>query len=183
VVDRKYNTILCKLAQRLYHPKREEETTLGNLIADSFADTAQSQVMMVGSGSIISKELGPVVTLKDLLSCFPYDDNLTRFEVTGDKLKQIFSYVMRTENRNSEGECYQINSRVQAIYDDSYNDLVSLKIDMKPVSNKENYTLCLQGYHVSNSDAYLNIRNEELFESRARPRGTRRIPTQPSKYC
>ena len=164
-VDRKYNLILSKLAQKLYHPKREEETTLGNLIADSFAETAQSHVMMVGSGSIRSKELGPVVTLKSLLNCFPYDDVLTRYEITGDQLKKIFSYVMRTENRNSEGECYQVNSRVHAIYNDSLHDLVSLKIDGAPVSDEGSYSLCLQGFHVGNSDAYLNISNEELLKS------------------
>jgi 5'-nucleotidase len=165
VVDRKYNTIVSKLAQKLSHPKREEETTLGNLVADSFADTAQCHVMMVGSGSIRSKELGPIVTLKDLLSCFPYDDVLTRFEISGDKLTKIFSHVMRTENRNSEGECYQVSNRVRAIYDDNYQDLISLKMDGNPVSDKEFYTICLQGYHVSNSDAYLNISNEELLHS------------------
>jgi 5'-nucleotidase len=165
VVDRKYNSIITKLAQKLNHPKREEETTLGNLIADSFADTAQSHVMMVGSGSIRCKELGPVVTLKDLLNCFPYDDVLTRFEITGDKLNKIFSYVMRTENRNSEGECYQVNNRVHAIYDDNSHDLASLKIDGTPVSNEAPYTICLQGFHVSNSDAYLNISKEELLKS------------------
>ena len=164
-VDRKYNLIISKLAQKLFHPKREEETTLGNLIADSFAETAQSHVMMVGSGSIRSKELGPVVTLKSLLSCFPYDDVLTRYEITGDMLKKIFSYVMRTENRNSEGECYQVNGRVQAVYDDSLHDLVSLKIDGAPVSDEGSYTLCLQGFHVGNSDAYLKISNEELLKS------------------
>jgi 5'-nucleotidase len=165
VVDRKYNTIVCKLAQKHYHPKREVETTLGNLIADAFADNAQCNVMMVGSGSIRSKELGPLVTLKDLISCFPYDDTLTRFEISSEKLKKIFSHVMRTENRNSEGECYQVNNRVQAIYDDSYHDLVSLKIDGTPVTKGESYTICLQGYHVSNSKAYLNISNEELLQS------------------
>lgn len=164
-VDRKYNTIVCKLAHKLFHPKREEETTLGNLIADAFALTTQSQVMLVGSGSIRIKEIGPVVTLKDLLSCFPYDDTLTRFEVTGDKLKKIFSHIMRIENRNSEGECYQVNNRVQAIYNDRDNSLISLKIDKEPVSDLNNYTLCLQGYHINNSETYLGVRNEELTDS------------------
>ena len=164
VVDRKYNTIICKLAQKLSHPKREIETTLGNLIADSFAETSQSHVMMVGSGSIRSKELGPVVTLSDLLSCFPFDDTLTRYEITGDKLKKIFSHVMRTENRNSEGECYQINGRVKAVYNDDINELVSLKIDKNPVTNNDNYTICLQGFHVNNSDEYLNITKKGLLE-------------------
>ena len=72
---------------------------------------------------------------------------------------------MRTENRNSEGECYQVNSRIHAIYDDSLHDLVSLKIDGAPVSDGGFYSLCLQGFHVGNSDAYLNISNEELLKS------------------
>jgi len=165
VVDRKYNTIICKLAQKLLHPKREEETPLGNLIADSFAETAQCHVMMVGSGSIRSEELGPVVTLNDLLSCFPYDDTLTRFEITGDKLTKIFAHVMRKENRDSEGECYQVNEKVKAIYDDSSDELVSLKINDIQVSDLEPYTICLQGYHVSNSGEYLNISNQELLQS------------------
>ena len=72
---------------------------------------------------------------------------------------------MRPENRNSEGECYQVNSRVNAVYDDGKRRLVSLFIDETPVSDEEFYTLCLQGFHVSNSDAYLNISNEELLQS------------------
>ena len=36
---------------------------------------------------------------------------------------------------------------------------------MNPVSVLDNYTLCLQGYHVNNSETYLGIRNEELTES------------------
>ena len=120
---------------------------------------------MVGSGSIRTKELGPVVTLKDIISCFPYDDVLTRFEISGDKLKKVFSHVMRPENRNSEGECYQVNGRVHAVYDDSIRDIVSFKIDETSVSDCESYTLCLQGFHVSNSDKYLNITNEELLQS------------------
>src|SRR3989339_2287449 len=73
-VDRKYNIIVTKLAEKLTHPKREIETSLGNLVADAFAENTQCDVMFVGSGSIRVKELGPLVTLKDFISCFPYDD-------------------------------------------------------------------------------------------------------------
>ncbi len=89
-VDRKYNTILTKFSQTLTHPKREEETSLGNLIADAFAEVSETDVMFVGSGSIRSKELGPVVTLKDLISCFPFDDVLQRFMITGAQLWKVF---------------------------------------------------------------------------------------------
>lgn len=63
-VDRKYNTIVTKFSEKLTHPKREEETALGDLIADAFAINAQTDVMLVGSGSIRVKEMGPIVTLK-----------------------------------------------------------------------------------------------------------------------
>jgi 5'-nucleotidase len=107
-VDRKYSTILTKCSTQLTHPRREVETSLGNLIAEAFAENSQSDVVLVGSGSIRVKELGPIVTLKDFLACFPYDDSLHRFEITGRELEHIFAHIMRWENRTGEGECYQV---------------------------------------------------------------------------
>ncbi len=164
-IDRKYSTIITKFAQKLTHPKREIETTLGNLIADVFADVAESDVMLVGSGSIRLKELGPMVTLADLMSCFPYDDSLNRFAITGAQLKKIFAHIMRTENRDGEGECYQVNNKIQATYSYSQKELVSLLIDGTEVDENKEYTLCLQGYHVNNCADYLNITLEELRRS------------------
>jgi len=163
-INRKYNTIICKFSQKLTHPKREVETSLGNLIADAFAYAAESDIMLVGSGSIRTKELGPLVTLKDLLSCFPFDDILCRYTITGKKLKGIFSHIMRPENRNSEGECYQINSKVQATYDDSQHKLVSIIINGNDVSDSNVYKLCIQGYHANNSVSNLSISQKELLE-------------------
>ena len=105
-VDRKYNVIITKFAQELTHPKREDETTLGNLIADALAFTSNCEIVLVGSGSIRVKKLGPVVTLKDFLACFPYDDSITKYSISGEKVKRIFLHIMRKENRNGEGECY-----------------------------------------------------------------------------
>ncbi len=164
-VDRKYNTIVCKLATKHTHPKREIETSLGNLIADALAENAECDVMMVGSGSIRIKEMGPLVTLKELSSCIPYDDTLTRYAVNGEKLKRIFAHVMRPDNRNGEGECYQVNSRVHAVYDNVSRQLVSLKVDNQDVSNEGLYTICVQSYHFKNSEANLNMTTNDLLES------------------
>ncbi len=166
VVDRKYNTIISKLAKKHTHPLREIETSLGNLFADAFSEIAQCDVMLVGSGSIRVKELGPLVTLKDFMSCFPYDDSLNRFTVNGKKLKKIFTHFMRKENRNGEGECYQVNSAVQAVYNDTGGKLEKLEINGKDAIEDQMYTICMQGYHLNNSSTYLNISNEELIEEK-----------------
>ena len=171
-VDRKYNTVLCKFSETLTHPKRETETTLGNLIADAFAQNAECDVMLVGSGSIRVKEMGPVVTLKNLKSCFPYDNTIIRFTITGVLLKKIFTHIMRPENRNSEGECYQVNGGVQAVYADKEKKLIILSVKGVPVEDGKVYTIALQGFHIKNSLPYLHISDEEFRAS-----GTAKVVT------
>jgi len=165
VVDRKFKTLICKFSEKLTHPKREIETSLGNFVADAFVSSAECDVMFVGSGSIRVKELGPMVTLGNLTSCFPYDDSLNRFEISGKKLRKIFSHIMRIENRDGEGECYQVSAGVEAVYDDKSAKLESLKFEGKEVEDGQMIRICLQGYHVSQSAAYLNITTEELRAS------------------
>jgi 5'-nucleotidase len=97
------------------------------------------------------------------MSCFPYNDSLTRFTLTGLELKNIFSHFMKVENRNSEGECYQVSSKVRAVYNDKADKLESLKIDNIPINEQKKYSICLQGYHFHNSQAYLNISESELL--------------------
>lgn len=164
-VDRKYNVIVTKFSEKLTHPVREKETTLGNLVADAFAENAETDFMLVGSGSIRVKELGPIVTLKDFLACFPYDDALTRFEITGEQIKKIFAHIMRPENRTGEGECYQVNRRVRAKYSDKTKTLESLLLDEKPVKDDKLYRICMQNFHFNNSKEYLGITSEELLKS------------------
>ncbi len=162
-IDRKYNAIICKFTDVLTHPAREIETSLGNLFADALADIAECDVMLVGSGSIRSKELGPAVTLKDYRTCFPFKDYLSRFVITGAQLRRIFAHIMRPENRNSEGECYQVNGKIRAVYNDIAHDLFSLEFNGQPVIDDRKYSIGLIGYHISNSAAYLDITNEELL--------------------
>jgi len=161
-VDRKYNTIVCRLARKLTHPRREEETALGNLFADIFAQRAQADVMFLGSGSIRGTEFGPLVTLGNLRSIFAFDDTLYKLAITGAQLKQVFSHIMRPENRDGEGECYQVSTGVKAVYVDDSSELESLAVGGEPVNEGQQYTICLQGFHYTNSEPNLGLTNEEL---------------------
>jgi 5'-nucleotidase/UDP-sugar diphosphatase len=161
-VDRKYNAIMCRLAQKLTHPKREEETSLGNLFADIFAERAQADVVFVGSGSIRGTELGPLVTLGDYTAIFPFDDALYKFTITGAQLKQIFEHILRPENRNREGECYQVSKGLNAVYVDATRNLETLTINGQSVKDMDQYTIGLQGYHYENSAPNIGLSPEEL---------------------
>jgi len=164
-IDAKYNAIVCKLARELTHPLREVETSLGNLFADAIVESEGFDVMLLGSGSIRQKQLGPLVTKGSFISCFPYNDSLTRYTVTGAQLAQMFARFMRAENRNGEGECYQVNSAVRATYNESEERLISLEIDGAPVSLDARYKVGLQGYHAKNAGTYLGVSPEEMAEN------------------
>jgi 5'-nucleotidase len=120
--------------------------------------------MLMGAGAIRSKELGPAVTLGDFRACFPFDDSLKRFTVTGQQLRRIFSHIMRPENRDGEGECFEVNAAVHAVYDDRKKSLESLEVNGETVDDSRNYTLGLTGYHADNCTKNLNITPEELAQ-------------------
>lgn len=162
IVDDKYHSIICKFSRQLNHPQREIETELGNLFADAFAKMTESDVMLIGSGCIRSKSLGPIVTLGNLRECFPYDDSLNRFSITGKQLWKIFNHIMRIENRDGEGECYQVNELIEAIYNEKRKKLSSLKFNGVLVKDNDSFKICIQGYHLAKSKEFLNISESEL---------------------
>lgn len=163
-VDSKYNTVLCRMSRKLTHPSRLVETELGNLFSDIFAEVGNLDVAFIGSGSIRSLEMGPVVTLRDLKQAFPYDDTYSRYSVTGKQLESIFSHIMRNENRNGEGECYQVNHGVHAVYDEMFDKLVSLAICDQPVEPDRIYQIGFQIYHTTSSEKNLGISMENLSQ-------------------
>ncbi len=161
-VDEKYNSIIMRLNRELTHPRRVEETALGNLFADAFAEMTQADIMFTASGSIRNKTLGPLVTLGDLRACFPYDDGLVECQVSGKHLLRIFNHLMRSENLNGEGEFYQVNKGVKAVYSKSKKQLEMLLVDNRPVVSDQFYTIVMQGYHFSNCQNNFDLSLEEM---------------------
>jgi 5'-nucleotidase/UDP-sugar diphosphatase len=162
-IDRKYNRLIGRLARKLTHPKREEETDLGNLIADIVAQLDKFDVVLIGSGSIRGTKLGPLVTLSDLKTVYPYDDVLYKVKVTGEHLTKIFAHFMRPENRlPGESCCFQVNKGIQAIYSETQKQLESLSINGESVQADAQYTICLEEFHYKNSVLSLGLTTEEL---------------------
>ncbi|MEZ0371427.1 MAG: bifunctional UDP-sugar hydrolase/5'-nucleotidase, partial [Candidatus Sericytochromatia bacterium] len=162
-VDRKYNRILARLARKLSHPRRESETELGNLFADIFAEQLEADVVLVGSGSIRSQELGPVVTLGRLKETFAFDGPLYKFQVSGALLLRIFAHLLRAENRiPGQSSFCQVNHAVRAVYSEANQRLESLHIHGSPVEADKSYSLCLQDYAYLSPEPSLGVTGQEL---------------------
>lgn len=162
-VDRKYNRLIGRLARQLSHPKREEETELGNLIADIVVQLDNLDLALMGSNSFRGKKFGPLVTLSDLKTVYPYDNVLYKLRIAGGQLTQIFAHFMKLENRMSEDSCcFQVSKGVRAVYRDDQNQLESLSINEQPVQADAQYTICIEEFHYKNSAQSLGLTTEEL---------------------
>jgi 5'-nucleotidase len=137
---------------------------MGDFIADIYAEITGCDVILIGSGTLRVKEFGPVVTLGELKEMIPYADSYLCFLVKGEKLLKIFSHFLRTENCNNDGECFQVNHNVKAIYSKNKDHLETLLIRGEPVQLDMEFSLGIQGFHFQNSKANLDVSQEELLK-------------------
>lgn len=95
--DKKYDRIVTRFTNCLTHPVRNQETALGNLMADILCDSLGIDLMLMGSGAIRSYELGPVVHYQDLVECLPYDEAVYMLQVNGTQLERMLRRILREE--------------------------------------------------------------------------------------
>ncbi len=85
--------VICRLDKTYTHESRLQETDLGNLIADTFADIYKTDCVLIQSGSLRRKELGPVVTERDFSELYPFDDQFVVLELSGREILESFRYL------------------------------------------------------------------------------------------
>ena len=164
-LDEKYGRILTHLTRKLTHPRRQQETELGNLFADICWDMLKIDVMMLGSGSIRKTELGPIVTVADLKAIFPFSEPIHQIKLTGEQLKRAFGRILLKENLTNSSEHYQVNKGVEVIFDNASNSLVSLKVDGVSVDDNLLYRVGLASFHYNNFDKFLGLSKGEVLKN------------------
>ncbi|MBQ3241482.1 MAG: 5'-nucleotidase C-terminal domain-containing protein, partial [Oscillospiraceae bacterium] len=154
------------LADKYTHPKREEETSLGRLFSDAFKDSLGLDIMMVGSGSIRAPEMGPIVMLEDLLQVFPYSDEVYRITVTGEQLKRMIRYSLRTGALQGLTEFYQYSRGFEIYFDYENQQLEKLVLDGEEIRDDKFYAVGITSFHYENLPEFLNISYEELKKNK-----------------
>ena len=164
--SQKYDRIITRFACELGHPKRNQETPLGNLIADILRDSFGIDLMLMGSGAIRSYSLGPVVHYADLVECLPYDDAVYMLKVTGAQLERMLRHVLRDEAFQGEHtEFYQFSHGMHIVWSRSTQTFRTLTLDGEVLYADRLYTVAMQKYHYNSLKAFLNITLEEAEEN------------------
>ena len=161
--SQKYDRIITRLSCELTHPKRNQETSLGDLIADILRDSFGIDLMLMGSGAIRSYALGPVVHYADLVECLPYDDAVYMLKVTGTQLERMIRHILRDEAFQGEHtEFYQFSHGTHIVWSRSEQAFRTLRLDGEALYAERLYTVAVQKYHYNNLKPFLDITLEEV---------------------
>lgn len=160
--DQKYSRVVTRFRRSLTHPQRNQETPLGNLFADVFKDSLGVDIMMLGSGSIRSADLGPIVDYGNLCETFPYDDSIYQIKVTGAMFKRVAAHLLRDEAFLGHTEFYQLSKGVAIKYSKSKKQVLSVEFDGKPLEDDRVLTIGLQQFHFSNLEPFLGLTRAEV---------------------
>ena len=165
VTDEKYKRVVTRFERELTHPKREQETEMGNLYADVMVDDASYDIMMFGSGAIRKQKMGPIVEYKELIENTPFDDVLWMIEVTGAQFRRMIRHILRDEAWTGETEFYQFSRGVHIKYRKSTHEIEELTFNGKEIKDDDRFKIGLQNYHYVNFDEFLGVPLDEVKEN------------------
>ncbi len=164
--DRKYNRIITRLADKYTHPRRNTETEMGRLFADALKDSLGVDIVFLGSGSIRTQEIGPIVMKKDLMQSVPYNETIYRLYVTGEQLRRMVRYILRDESFLDKTEFYQFSVGFRIVYDRASRVLEGLSLNGAEIKDDDLFKLALPEFHFASIEAFLNVTSEEVSSYR-----------------
>ena len=164
VTDKKYGRILTRFPRAYTHPRRNMETELGDLMAEGMRKQLNVDLVLLASGSIRKPVLGPIVTLKDYMEIFPFQDPMFSFKLTGAQLRHVVKFLLREESflDSEHNEWYQFSRGFCCEFDRPSHAILSLKMNGKEVEDGDIYTVAMQRYHYLSMGEFLNISLDEV---------------------
>ena len=164
--DVKYSRHITRFKKQLTHPERTKETALGGLFSDIMRESLGLDIMLLGSGSVRSTELGPIVLYSDLCECFPYDDSAYMIKVTGAQFKRMIKHMVRDGVWAGEHcEFYQLSSGLRVTYDRATHEYIRFDFHGEPIDDNKIYKVGLQQFHFNNLEDFFNISLDEISEN------------------
>ena len=161
--DAKYGRIVSRFKRKLTHPKREEETELGDLMADIMQESLGTDIAFFGSGSIRNTQMGPVVTYQNLVECIPYAAKVWEIKMTGEQLKRAWRRINRDEAlEGGHTEYYQLSKGCHMVYSRGQHEVTEFTLNGTPLEDGKLYTVALQDFHFNNLEDGIDMTMDEV---------------------
>ena len=166
--DQKYMRIVTNFKRTLTHPDRYRETELGNLFADLLQVDSSFEVMLMGSGSIRLKQMGPIVQYQELKECLPFNAPVWMLEVTGKQFRHMIRFMLRDEafDENAHSEFYQVSKGMKIVYSRSRHELLEFSLNGTEIKDDRIIRIALQDYHYKNFSEFFDLPIEEVIANK-----------------
>ena len=163
--DAKYNRVITRFADAYTHPARNRETQLGRIFSDIYRESLGVDIMLLGSGGIRAKEMGPIVRFEDLRTAFSFDEALYRVTLNGAQLRRAVTWILREEAFCAHTEFYQFSGGIRIEWSREEQRILSLEFEGEPVTEQQKFRVGLHAYHYRNMEAFLKVSLAESEEN------------------
>ena len=163
--DLKYGRVLRRLKKELNHETRYRQTELGSFIADIFKRSLKVDVVMLISGGVRLKKIGPIITLQDIMNCYPYNEPIYGFKVTGKQLRTMLNTIYNNGIGGDDAhEFTQLSEGIHAEFDTALNSFTALTYNGKDVMDDDIYSVAMRNFHYKNIKDFYGVSIEEISE-------------------
>ena len=154
----KYNeelapTLLTEVAELnfdLDHDRYAGVTPLGVTVAEAMRQAGGTQVAIANGGGIRAPLTKGTLTLGDMYTILPFDNNVVTMKVTGAKLKELIQHGI-----NPDGFGWGQYSGLTVWYDSATDEITSMRLsDGTKVEDDEYYTLTSIDFLMTGGDSY-----------------------------
>ena len=154
----KYNeelspTLLTEVAELnfdLDHDRYAGVTPLGVTVAEAMRQAGGTQVAIANGGGIRAPLTKGTLTLGDMYTILPFDNNVVTMKVTGAKLKELIQHGI-----NPDGFGWGQYSGLTVWYDSETDEITSMRLsDGTKVEDDEYYTLTSIDFLMTGGDSY-----------------------------
>jgi 5'-nucleotidase len=142
---------------------RTRETNLGSLTADIIRDFCKTEIAFQNAGAIRASIRGPEVKVEDVLTCFPFSDEVVTLKLTGIELEKVFKIVSTAPRDGHYGGYLQI-SGMKVVY--SEKGVEEITVNNKPLDAQKTYTIATNAFLTQGGDGLTVLRNNpHLFRT------------------
>ena len=159
-VGQKFQQVIAKTVAELPGDDkicRREETALGDLAADCLVWIVKKSGMecdfaFINGGTLRASLPAGDVTLADISTSFPFQNEIWVLEFDGQTLMELFDFIAKIEP--GVAAFPQFSREVRLRVDDKTNEILELTIHGKPIDLKSTYKIAVTDFLARGGDGY-----------------------------
>jgi 2',3'-cyclic-nucleotide 2'-phosphodiesterase (5'-nucleotidase family) len=145
---------------------RQQESPVGNLIADAMREAMQADVALVNGGGIRGNAVTPAgpLTRGDVLKILPFANKIVKLEVTGDMLRAALESGL-SQHEKIAGRFPQV-SGIRYVFDPKKpagSRLVSVTVGGKPLDPAARYSVATFEFLMGGGDGYTMLQQAKVL--------------------